>query len=129
MPEEAQDGDHHEIADGEPVAFEPLLVAEPIRDALELQLSEILGPGTTELRPFLALIEDIDEEQVEDCRLDAVEGSISPLDCTKLSLLVPGKKRVALFTDILDDRAALEDPDLSIVEARHLIERLFLQIF
>src|SRR6478672_6969045 len=61
MAKKAQDGDHHQVADAEAVAFQPLLVAEPVGNALELQPRELGRSLAPQLRPFLARVEDVDQ--------------------------------------------------------------------
>src|SRR4051794_22180299 len=125
MAQEAQGGDHDEVADGEVVALEPALVAQPVGEPLELQPGEVGGALPAQLGPFLVLVENVDQEEVEDRRLDAVERRISPLNRAEPALRIGGQKRLAPFADILNDRAALENLDLAVAKARHLVERLF----
>ena len=57
------------------------------------------------------------------------ERRIGPLDCAIAALRVARQQRFALLADILDDGAGLEDLDLAVAEAGHLVERLLEQIF
>src|SRR6185369_12394547 len=111
------------------VAFEPLLVAEPVRDALELLPGEVRSPGAAQRRPLFALVEDVYQQDVEDRRLDAVKRGIAPLDRAIFALRIARQKRFAGLAEILEDCPGLEDPDLAVIEARHLVERLLEQIF
>src|SRR5689334_8609116 len=110
VAEEAERRHHHEIADGEAIALEPLLVAEPVADALQLELREIRRSGTTELGPLLAGKAEVDQKQVDQGRLDAVERGIGPADRTELRLGLAWEEGLALLAEILKDRPALEQP-------------------
>src|SRR6185369_11940891 len=128
MPEEAKNRDHDQVSDREPV-LKPFLVAEPVGDALELQLHEIFCARPAKLRPLFIPEEDIDLKEIEDRRFHAVERCIGPLDCPEASLTVAREQFFACLADILDDGAALEDPDFPIVEAGNLVKGLFAKIF
>ena len=60
--------------------------------------------------------------------LNAVDRRIGPLDRGVPALRIARQQRFAPLADILDDRTALEDVDGFVAEARHLVERLVLQI-
>src|SRR4029079_6940766 len=91
-----------QVANGEPVALEPLLVAEPVRDALELLPSEVRSPRAAQRRPLFALVEDVDQQDVEDRRLDAVERGIAPLDRAIFALRIARQPRLALLAAHLE---------------------------
>jgi len=121
---EAKHSDHHQVADREPVAFEPLLVSEPIGQLPKSELREMVKGGNCRRGPLLVGPEAIEERAELDERLDAADRGAAPLDRPVSCLRIAGQQRFALLRDILDDRAAFEEPDGAVAEARDLLERL-----
>jgi hypothetical protein len=119
-----QHRDHHQVADGEAVAFEPWLVAQPIRELLQPQPSEMLKRGLGRLRPLLIGENDIEECAKLDERLDAADRRKDPLNCAELCLRIARQEHIGFLANILENRTAFEDLDGFVAEARHLIERL-----
>ena len=68
--------------------------------------------GSRILGPRLALVEDVDHQQREDRRLDAVQRGDDPGDRAHPLRMVPGKKAFVLHPDMDQDRTALEKLDL-----------------
>ena len=93
VPQVPKHSHHHQIADREAVAFEPLLVAKPVGDSLELKPDKFFGARPAQLRPFLIGVEDGNREDVLDSRLDAVERGVGPLNCAEFRLRIAWKKR------------------------------------
>ena len=76
--------DHHQVADREAVAFEPLLVAETVGQLLQPQPREMRrSVGLARLGPFLVGEDDVEQRAKLDERLDAADRRIGPLDRAK----------------------------------------------
>ena len=128
MAQVAQHGDHHQVADGE-AALEPLLVAERVGQQLEprLDLLDHLRPPL--LRPVLAAVEDVDVDQLEDHRLDAVQRGDQPGDRRASAPFGVGRQQpLVAQAEVDQDRAAFEQLDLVVAIGRHLAERLLVEI-
>src|SRR6476469_3763757 len=88
VAKEAELRDHQQVADCEAVTLKPLLVAQPLGHALELLFDEGFSSRAAQFRPFLVRVEEINRKQAEDCRLDAIQRSICPLDRAEAALFV-----------------------------------------
>src|SRR6185503_1983040 len=101
---------------------------QPVGDTLELQSRKFVGARLPQLCPFLIAVECVEQNAMLDGRLDAVERGIGPLNRAIFALRIARQQGLALFADVLEDRAGLENLDDAVTEARHLVERLLLQI-
>ncbi len=119
--------DDHHVADRK-AAFEPFLVAERLGKQLQprLDLLDDLRPAF--LRPLLAAVEDVDVDQLEQHRLDAVQRRDQPGDRPHPLVEVAGKQALVLKAQVDQDRAALEQMHVAVRECGHLPERLLVEI-
>jgi hypothetical protein len=120
-----QHRDHQQVADGEAVAFEPLVVTEPVGDPAEALDQLRAGARLAQLGPFLAGVEGVQRGEAHHEWLDAVQRRIGPLDSTGSGDGVARKQPLILVADVLDDGAAFEQLQIAFAIGRHLAEGLF----
>jgi hypothetical protein len=120
-------GDDHQIADRKP-ALKPLLIAQRLGQQIQPNFEFLDDLRPTFLRPVLAAIEDVDVDQFEQHRLDAVQRSDQPGDGPHPLIEVARKQSLILKSEMNEDRAAFEQLHLLILVGRNLPERLFAEV-
>ena len=120
--------DDHHVADAE-ASLEPLLVAQRIRQLAKPRLQELDDLWPPLFGPFLAAIEDVDGEKLENDRLDAVQCRDHPGDAAHALIPVQREQALVLNGQVKQDGSAFEQLDLLVTVGGDLAERLLQEIF
>jgi len=125
--EDAKHGRHHKVARRE-ASFEIWLLAKMVRQPSEPRFDHFDDLGPAFAGPIAGGVEQVDQRQLLDHRLDAVERRQHPRHRAGATQSVGGQQGFAFLADMEHDRPALEHPHRLVAVARHLTKRLIGEI-
>ena len=118
-----QHRDHHQVAGAE-FAFEPLGIAEPLRELAEPLVDPLADRGLARLGPGLVRLEQRRHRPVAQVRFDRVERGEDPFGGACPAVRPPGQQPRRAVGHMEHDRARFEQRQFAFLKGRHLPERL-----
>ena len=105
---EAQHCRHHQIAGGEALSIQERFAPQPLSQGIEFFVHELDGTRPAQLRPFVLVMDVVDDEDIPNRGFHGVECRDQLLDSACAGRGVLGQKHLRALSDMQNNRARLE---------------------